>query len=191
MQIGVLRQFLDGDSKSAFPVRFSSAKDAIPSKNSYSNSNLVMYRNSLRRRDSFFVKPKSSKKNFNVIEPEESANTENWKAVGGRPLDTTSVDFLELKRELGSSEDDVALSEISREENLDSEKKVEEDKLEMNSKSRVSGSGRQILRRSSLLAKQVISMQSACSMGFVSQLWVDTTSVSYPVFYFYFRLFAY
>ena len=38
--------------------------------------------------------------------------------------------------------------------------------------------GRQVIRRSNLLAKQVISIQSAMSLGFVSQLWVDTTSVS-------------
>ncbi|XP_077215319.1 uncharacterized protein LOC143849909 isoform X2 [Tasmannia lanceolata] len=35
---------------------------------------------------------------------------------------------------------------------------------------------RQLLRRSNMLAKQVISMQSALSLGFVSQLWVDTRS---------------
>ncbi|WVZ09006.1 hypothetical protein V8G54_022352 [Vigna mungo] len=36
--------------------------------------------------------------------------------------------------------------------------------------------GKQVIRRSNLLAKQVISIRSALSMGFVSQLWVDTTS---------------
>lgn len=36
--------------------------------------------------------------------------------------------------------------------------------------------GRQLMRRSNLLAKQVISIQSAMSLGFISQLWVDTTS---------------
>ncbi|XP_014496531.1 uncharacterized protein LOC106758120 [Vigna radiata var. radiata] len=35
---------------------------------------------------------------------------------------------------------------------------------------------KQVIRRSNLLAKQVISIRSALSMGFVSQLWVDTTS---------------
>ncbi|KAK7287085.1 hypothetical protein RIF29_00114 [Crotalaria pallida] len=35
---------------------------------------------------------------------------------------------------------------------------------------------KQIIRRSNLLAKQVISIGSALSLGFVSQLWVDTTS---------------
>lgn len=37
--------------------------------------------------------------------------------------------------------------------------------------------GKQVIRRSNLLAKQVISIQSALSLGFVSQLWVDATSV--------------
>ncbi|XP_031396996.1 uncharacterized protein LOC116207983 isoform X2 [Punica granatum] len=38
------------------------------------------------------------------------------------------------------------------------------------------GKGRQVMRRSSLMAKQVISMSSALSLGFVSQLWVDTAT---------------
>lgn len=38
--------------------------------------------------------------------------------------------------------------------------------------------GRQVIRRFNMLAKQVISIQSARSLGFVSQIWVDTTSVS-------------
>ncbi|RDX77727.1 hypothetical protein CR513_42100, partial [Mucuna pruriens] len=36
--------------------------------------------------------------------------------------------------------------------------------------------GKQVIRRSNLLAKQVISIRSALSLGFISQLWVDTTS---------------
>ncbi|XP_031247471.1 uncharacterized protein LOC116105179 isoform X2 [Pistacia vera] len=36
--------------------------------------------------------------------------------------------------------------------------------------------GKQLMRRSNMLAKQVISIQSAVSLGYVSQLWVDTTS---------------
>ncbi|KAK6255619.1 hypothetical protein QUC31_017277 [Theobroma cacao] len=35
---------------------------------------------------------------------------------------------------------------------------------------------RQVMKRSNMVAKQVISIQSAQSLGFVSQLWVDTTS---------------
>lgn len=37
---------------------------------------------------------------------------------------------------------------------------------------------RRVLRRSNMVAKQVISVESALGLGFVSQLWVDTTSVS-------------
>lgn len=36
---------------------------------------------------------------------------------------------------------------------------------------------RQMMKRSTMIAKQVISIQSALTLGFVSQLWVDTTSV--------------
>lgn len=37
---------------------------------------------------------------------------------------------------------------------------------------------RQMMKWSTMIAKQVISIQSALTLGFVSQLWVDTTSVS-------------
>ncbi|XP_010529301.1 PREDICTED: uncharacterized protein LOC104806212 isoform X2 [Tarenaya hassleriana] len=39
-----------------------------------------------------------------------------------------------------------------------------------------SGGGKQMVKRSNLMAKQVISVQSALGLGFISQLWVDTTS---------------
>lgn len=48
---------------------------------------------------------------------------------------------------------------------------------ESESKLRARG-GRQVMRRSSMVAKQVISIESALGLGFVSQLWVDTLSVS-------------
>ncbi|XP_057804391.1 uncharacterized protein LOC131019809 isoform X7 [Salvia miltiorrhiza] len=38
-------------------------------------------------------------------------------------------------------------------------------------------SRRQMMRRSSVMAKQVISIRSALTLGFVTQLWVDTSSV--------------
>lgn len=38
--------------------------------------------------------------------------------------------------------------------------------------------GRQNMKRSNMLAKQVISIQSAVSLGFITQLWVNTDSVS-------------
>ncbi|KAL2520263.1 uncharacterized protein Fot_24186 [Forsythia ovata] len=44
-------------------------------------------------------------------------------------------------------------------------------------------SGKQILRRSNVIAKQVISISSALSFGFVSQLWVDPNSVSFIYFF--------
>ncbi|KAL2899767.1 Bifunctional purine biosynthesis protein PurH [Bienertia sinuspersici] len=39
-----------------------------------------------------------------------------------------------------------------------------------------SRSGKQYMKRSSILAKQVIGIESAQSLGFISQLWVDTAS---------------
>ncbi|CAI0474774.1 unnamed protein product [Linum tenue] len=40
------------------------------------------------------------------------------------------------------------------------------------------GQRRHVLKRSSVLAKQVISITAALSLGFISQLWVDTTNAS-------------
>ncbi|KAL0338061.1 UNVERIFIED_CONTAM: hypothetical protein Sangu_1328200 [Sesamum angustifolium] len=40
----------------------------------------------------------------------------------------------------------------------------------------VAKSRRQMMRRSNIIAKQVISIRSALSLGYVSQLWVDTSS---------------
>ncbi|GAB4833135.1 hypothetical protein Ancab_031381 [Ancistrocladus abbreviatus] len=37
-------------------------------------------------------------------------------------------------------------------------------------------SGRQLMKRANILAKQVISIQSALSLGFISELWVDTSN---------------
>lgn len=43
---------------------------------------------------------------------------------------------------------------------------------------------KQTTTRSNLVAKQVISIQSALSLGYISQLWVDTTSVRFcSIFY--------
>ncbi|XP_058075401.1 uncharacterized protein LOC131223881 isoform X2 [Magnolia sinica] len=89
--------------------------------------------------------------------------------------DSSSFDFLELKRDLedgqrarssGAQEDsDLVPSESSRRRGVESE----EVGVHLRSQ-------RQVLRRSNMIAKQVISMQSALSLGFVSQLWVDTRS---------------
>ncbi|KAI3677793.1 hypothetical protein L6452_37063 [Arctium lappa] len=61
-----------------------------------------------------------------------------------------------------------------------SEKEGEEDdvvKLDVNKKNEViRRKGKQVMKRSNVIAKQVISIQSALSLGFISQLWVDTNT---------------
>ncbi|KAK8942704.1 hypothetical protein KSP39_PZI009662 [Platanthera zijinensis] len=84
----------------------------------------------------------------------------------GIPVPST-FDFLELKRELEKEEKFRTGSE--KEELLSNSDKEE---IVVGSP-RVRG-GRQVMRRSNLLAKQVICIESARSLGFVSQLWVDT-----------------
>ncbi|XVE80728.1 hypothetical protein DITRI_Ditri15bG0003800 [Diplodiscus trichospermus] len=76
---------------------------------------------------------------------------------------------LELRRRRS----DASLEKFSGEE-LKGEKgsaNSEDELVKMESRRR-----RQVMKRSNMVAKQVISIQSAQSLGFVSQLWVDTTS---------------
>ncbi|KAH7667469.1 PRC-barrel-like protein [Dioscorea alata] len=73
------------------------------------------------------------------------------------PLDDR-LDFLGLKREVEKEESPSDGGEDVRET-------VEQTRPR-----------RRVMKRSSLMAKQVISMRSARSLGFVSQLWVDTRS---------------
>ena len=81
---------------------------------------------------------------------------------------------LELRRRRS----DASLEKISDEE-LKGEKgsgKNGDELVKMESRRR------QMMKRSNMVAKQVISIQSAQSLGFVSQLWVDTSSVSTLLF---------
>lgn len=74
-------------------------------------------------------------------------------------------DELELKRR----RTDATLEKISDKELKGKKGNKNGDKLV---------SRKQLMKRSNMVAKQVISIQSAQTLGFVSQLWVDTTSVS-------------
>ncbi|ONK62670.1 uncharacterized protein A4U43_C07F6750 [Asparagus officinalis] len=75
---------------------------------------------------------------------------------------SSTFDFLELKRELEKEDELLPVEGLGNggDGGLRSRR----------------GGRRQMMRRSSLLAKQVISVETARSLGFVSQLWVDTSS---------------
>lgn len=92
----------------------------------------------------------------------------------------STFDLLELKRDLEKTEE---IMSSSTEEDSDLVPPGGSQRSGMESKGGelvgISGLRRKdVLRRSTMLAKQVISMESALSLGFVSQLWVDTRSVS-------------
>jgi hypothetical protein len=104
------------------------------------------------------------------------------------PAGPSSFDFLALKRELEEQEEAVVAVD-AKAGGRDGAVNEEDGERE----ARRTGSGgrrtrRQMARRSGLLAKQVISVSSARSLGFVSQLWVDAASVrassSYPALVF-------
>lgn len=105
-----------------------------------------------------------------------SIRREKERDGNGAPVLST-FDFLELKRELEKEENARAVSmegELSP-EGLEGTTSSSEKEGVVVGDSGVRG-GRRVMRRSNLLAKQVISMDSARSLGFVSQLWVDTRS---------------
>ncbi|XP_058214775.1 uncharacterized protein LOC131326168 isoform X3 [Rhododendron vialii] len=77
---------------------------------------------------------------------------------------SSGVDFIERLKD-----EDLVRSEEGCDEKLE--------ELERRNGDRNARRGRQLMKRSNMLAKQVISTQSALSLGFVSQLWVDTVSV--------------
>ncbi|KAJ1699116.1 hypothetical protein LUZ63_007628 [Rhynchospora breviuscula] len=89
----------------------------------------------------------------------------NLRSNGRAPQ--SSFDFLELKRELEKEKDKGR----EREDEANQTESAGGGELERRVRSR----RRQMVGRSSLLAKQVISIKSARSLGFISQLWVDTS----------------
>ncbi|KAI3874712.1 hypothetical protein MKX03_015189 [Papaver bracteatum] len=99
---------------------------------------------------------------------------ENPKKGSDEKVGASSIDFLELEKErMESVRSSVSAEneEILKVEDLDSGGLKSEELGKVGLRS-----GRQLMRRSSMIAKQVIGIESAISLGFVSQLWVDTTS---------------
>ncbi|KAA8517632.1 hypothetical protein F0562_015106 [Nyssa sinensis] len=87
-----------------------------------------------------------------------------------------SVDFLEFNKKSAIKSNGSVIDEdlVNIEAPDDVGSTLEE--LERPKGGPVSMSGRQLMKRSNMFAKQVISVKSALSLGFVSQLWVDTNS---------------
>lgn len=126
-----------------------------------------------RRLDNQLKKSQSSNDEEEKTEVSIGRNGTNKKAE-----DSSIDEFLKLR----SDKSDI--SSLAKDEDLVSsnciDTKLEELKRQQNAEAAsVVRSGKQMLRRSNVIAKQVISISSALSLGFVSQLWVDTTSVSF------------
>ncbi|XP_024981887.1 uncharacterized protein LOC112518431 [Cynara cardunculus var. scolymus] len=86
------------------------------------------------------------------------------------------TDFLQvdgnLRENEAEEEDMVKITESEDDVDL----KLEELDVNNNNQSKVIRKGKQLMKRSNVIAKQVISIQSALSLGFISQLWVDTNT---------------
>ncbi|XP_071738423.1 uncharacterized protein [Rutidosis leptorrhynchoides] len=82
------------------------------------------------------------------------------------------IQFDDNSREIGEEqEEDLVKFSDSEDVNLG-----EFDVDNMNNQVKVVRKGKQLMKRSNVIAKQVISIQSALSLGFISQLWVDTNT---------------
>ncbi|KAL2557588.1 uncharacterized protein Fot_02327 [Forsythia ovata] len=122
-----------------------------------------------RRRDNHFKKSQNSNDEEEKSEISVARNRTNREAE-----DSSINDFLKFRS-------DKSDNSLVKDEDLVSSNKIDA-KLEELERQReaeavsVVRSGKQILRRSNVIAKQVISISSALSLGFVSQLWVDPNS---------------
>uniref|UniRef100_A0A0A0KXU8 PRC-barrel domain-containing protein n=2 Tax=Cucumis sativus TaxID=3659 RepID=A0A0A0KXU8_CUCSA len=122
------------------------------------------------------VDPSRSVANFDGIDGNFSSRNENDsdERRGDGAAGSSGLNFLDQK-DGGEGKKKRLNSERSSEgeRNLvpieDEDAEIENGKVALRKR-------RQVMRRSNMLAKQVISIQSALSLGFVSQLWVDTSA---------------
>ncbi|KAH9308786.1 hypothetical protein KI387_036697, partial [Taxus chinensis] len=102
-----------------------------------------------------------------------NAETSSYEKGGIHDKKSSEADFLHLARQ-SSAGDNMDMDMVAQESVLvDNGSGNGSGNLKVNSDSRKQA---EKAKRSSVIAKQVISKTSALSMGFVSQLWVDTSS---------------
>ncbi|KAF9680116.1 hypothetical protein SADUNF_Sadunf06G0086700 [Salix dunnii] len=161
-----------GDCLPSSPLPFSIIKPQKLRQQPYSTVNF----SSVNRSGSLkFTTTKASKNTGEVGFKEKGQGEEekNFELESSRihkdketKVGSLGFDILELKgdgKDAKQEQDLIAVEEGS---------KVEKERNKLRNGRR----GKQVIKRSSILAKQVISIQSALSLGFVSQIWVDTKS---------------
>ncbi|KAI3732568.1 hypothetical protein L1987_63774 [Smallanthus sonchifolius] len=113
--------------------------------------------------------PKISKSDQNQF-IEELKFKEELELNDNRDEETNFLRFdANLTENEGEEEDLVKIRESE-------DVKLGEFDVDKNNQVKVVRRGKQLMKRSNVIAKQVISIQSALSLGFVSQLWVDTNT---------------
>ncbi|KAK6943355.1 hypothetical protein RJ641_024457 [Dillenia turbinata] len=147
------------------------------------NAHPAPHRYSVRKSSSSSSLSYHSSKCFGVSPNSSMLGSEDFDVYGELGFEDSEKDLFELKTALTNV---VEPMEVSHENDLKlAENLVAETAEGVGSKVKKSAKsngrqvfriGRQIMRRSSMIAKQVISIQSALCLGFVSQLWVDTNS---------------
>ncbi|KAI7750727.1 hypothetical protein M8C21_013029 [Ambrosia artemisiifolia] len=109
--------------------------------------------------------PKTSQSNPNQLNFKDTENTKSQ--LNLNPNDHQDPEFLQFQ---GDGDDLVEVEDLELKlGQLNDDDDDCKDKV-------VRRKGKQLMKRSNFIAKQVITIQSALSLGFVSQLWVDTNT---------------
>lgn len=126
--------------------------------------------------------PSNSHQFFNELKLQDSKPTNTQFNLDQRVnKDSNFIQFDENLRENEDEEDDelVEVEEKSKDDVIVELREFDDDKK---SKVKIVRKGKELMKRGNVIAKQVISIQSALSLGFISQLWVDTNTVSHFFF---------
>ncbi|KAI7748712.1 hypothetical protein M8C21_029970 [Ambrosia artemisiifolia] len=112
--------------------------------------------------------PKTSQSNPNQLNFKDTQTTKSQ--LNLNPNDHEDPEFLQFQ---GDGDDLVEIEDLELKlGELDDDDDDDDCKDKV-----VRRKGKQLMKRSNFIAKQVITIQSALSLGFVSQLWVDTNTV--------------
>ncbi|KAL7095093.1 hypothetical protein ACP275_10G003000 [Erythranthe tilingii] len=149
--------------RSSITINSTRDRDAIPFPSDRNEYEDLEFRFIDREKDRQFVLKRDQKGKNCETDMKEPATK------GG--IDEEDLSIGEILKFMGQMKDNKLVKEDVVDSKLD---ELERDHLRGTVE--VAKSRRQITRRSNVMAKQVISIRSALCLGFVSQLWVDTTT---------------
>ncbi|KAK6118185.1 hypothetical protein DH2020_048086 [Rehmannia glutinosa] len=163
------KSFIPDSKKSSFSIHSARNRNAIP------------YPSDEHEGLDFGLKEKENIREFHLKIDQKGQNTapemEEPSAKSGIDEEAEDLSIGDIFKFRAQKKDNKLVEDdgIAKSQGLDS--KLEElERHPHRGPAEMAKSRRQMLRRSNIAAKQVISIRSALSLGFVSQLWVDTSS---------------